>query len=129
MSTSHGNISNAFEVLETETESEDNNKVQETTETNRSTTTPKIKEPKENPLSVFPQVQESTEGVEEDSEMFTSEIGLEDMELSNILAQEDMDLPNMVENWKKKGMEDISEEEVKRINDLFIARQWAEIEL
>jgi len=61
--------------------------------------------------------------------MFTSEIGLEDMELSNILAQEDMDLPNMVENWKKKGMEDISEEEVKRINDLFIARQWAEIEL
>lgn len=61
--------------------------------------------------------------------MFTSEIGSKDMELSDILEQEGMDLPNMVENWKKKGMEHISKEEVKRINDILIAWQRAEIEL
>ena len=61
--------------------------------------------------------------------MFTNEIGLEDMGLSDMLEQEGMDLPNMVEDWKKKGMEHISEEEVNRINDIFIARQQAELEL
>lgn len=55
--------------------------------------------------------------------MLTREIGLEDMELSDMLKQEGMDLPNMVEDWKKKGMEHISEEEVNTINNLFIARQ------
>jgi len=69
------------------------------------------------------------EGVEKDSEMYINEIGLEDMELSDMLEQEGMDLPNMVEIWKKKGMEHISEEEVKRVNDIFIARQRAEMEL
>lgn len=75
------------------------------------------------------QVQEIIEGVDEDSEMLTSEIGREGMELNDILEQEGVDLPNMVENWKKKGMEHISEEEVKRINDILIARQRAEMEL
>jgi len=82
-----------------------------------------------NPSSIIHQVQETTEGVEEDLEMFTNEIKLKDMELSDILEQEGMDLPNMVENWKKKGMEHILEEEVRRINDIFIAWQWAEMEL
>lgn len=120
-STSHGNKSNAFEVLEIETESEDNNKEQDTTTISRPTTTPERNEPVANPSNISHQVQETTKGVEEDSEMFTNEIGLEDMELSDMLEQEGMDLPNMVENWKKKGMEHISEEEVKRINDIFIA--------
>lgn len=53
--------------------------------------------------------------------MMTSEMGLEDMELSDILEQEGMDLPNMVEQWKKKGIAHKSEEEVNRINTLFIA--------
>jgi len=93
----------------------------------RSTTTPEMNEPVVKHSNITHQVQETMEGVEEDSKMFTKEIGLEDMELSDILEQEGMDLPNMVENWKKKGMEHISEEEVKRINDILIARQRAEM--
>ena len=53
--------------------------------------------------------------------MLISDIRTEEMELNDILEQEGVNLPDMVENWEKKGMEHISEEEVKRINDILIA--------
>lgn len=114
-------MSNAFEVLETKMESEEKVKEQETMTISKSTTMPNLKEPEVNHLSIILQVQETLEGVGEDSEMFTSEIRIKEMELGDILEQEGMDLPNMVENQKKKGMKHILEEEVKRINDIFIA--------
>jgi len=61
--------------------------------------------------------------------MLISDIGSDEMELSDILKQEEVNLAYMVETWKKKGMEHISEEEVRRINDIFIAQQRAEIEM
>lgn len=63
-STSQGNMSNAFEALETQTESEDTIKEQETTKISRSTTMPNLKDLEMNPLSIIPQVRETTEGVE-----------------------------------------------------------------
>jgi len=39
-----------------------------------------------------------------------------------------MNLPVMVENWKARAIENVSEEEIRKINDLFIARQKAELE-
>lgn len=61
--------------------------------------------------------------------MIISDIGSDDMELTDILEQEGVNLPDMVENWKKKGMKHIAEEEVRRINEIPIARQRAEIEM
>lgn len=39
-----------------------------------------------------------------------------------------MNLPVMAENWKAQGIENVSEEEIMMINDLFIARQKVELE-
>jgi len=128
-STLQGNTGNAFEILETERESEDNSKEQKTIEINKATTRHETKKLEGNPLSIMLQIQETIEGAYEDSEILISDIGSEDMELNDILEQEGMNLLDMVENWKKKRMEHISEEEVKRINDILIARQRVEMEM
>jgi len=60
--------------------------------------------------------------------MLISDIGSEEMELNEVLEQEGVNLPNMVENRKKQGMENISEEEIRRINELFVARQKEEMD-
>ena len=65
--------------------------------------------------------------LEGDVEMTSSEIGTEDLEFSDILEREGMEFNTMVEKWKKKGMEHIPEEEVDRVNFLFLTRQDAEI--
>ena len=115
--------------MELETKPEDTNQEQEPLQDNQTTITPRAQEPNSNPSSNIPLGHGPTEGLEEDSKMMTSEMGLEDMELSDILEQEGMDIPNMVEQWKNKGVEHISEEEVNRINTLFIARQKAEMDM
>ena len=51
-----------------------------------------------NPRSIILHNQEVTEGVDEDSEMLTSDIGSDEMELNDILEQEGFNLPDMVEN-------------------------------
>lgn len=60
--------------------------------------------------------------------MLTSDGGSEDLELEEALAREGINLPVIAENWKTQGIENASEEEVKKVNDLFIARQKVEIE-
>lgn len=91
--------------------------------------TPQTQDPNSNPSSNIPFAPRPTEGLEEDLEMMTSKMGLEDMDLTDILQWKGMDLPNMLEQWKKKGIEHISEEEVNRINTLFIARQQEEMDM
>jgi len=61
--------------------------------------------------------------------MVTSDIGSEEMELQEILGLEGVNLPDMVEDWRKKGVENISEEEIQKINAVFIAKQKAEMEM
>lgn len=85
-------------MLEIDIESEDNNPERESLKESQPTATPEMKEPISKPSINIHQTQGPTEGLEEDSEMITSKIGLEDMELSDMLEQEGMDLPNMVEN-------------------------------
>lgn len=54
--------------------------------------------------SIILQNQEVREGVDEDLEMLISDIGSDEMELNDILEQEGVNVPDMVENWKKKEM-------------------------
>lgn len=60
--------------------------------------------------------------------MLTSDGGSKDIELEEALAREGLNLPVIVENWKNQGIETASEEEIKKISDLFTARQKAELE-
>lgn len=60
--------------------------------------------------------------------MLTSEGGSEDLELEETLAMEGIDLPTIIESWRTRGIEAAPEEEIKKVNELFIARQKAELE-
>jgi len=71
------------------------------------------------------QMQERTEDTGEDADMLTSDAGSEDQEWENALAREGLNLPAMAEKWKANGIENASEEELRIVNDLFIARQKA----
>lgn len=57
--------------------------------------------------------------------MLTSDGGSEDLELEETLAREGINLPVIAEKWKKQGIDNALEDEVKKVNDLFIARQKA----
>ena len=57
--------------------------------------------------------------------MTLSEIGTEDLDLSDILEKEGMNLNTIVEKWKQKGVDHIPEEEIDRVNFLFLSRQDA----
>jgi len=82
-----------------------------------------------NPPSIILQNQDATGGVDEDSEILISDIESDKMELTNILEKEGVNLPDMVEEWKKNEMEHIWEEEVRRVNEILIAKQRAKIEM
>ena len=62
---------------------------------------------------------------EGDEEMALTKIGTKDLDLSDILEKEGMDLNTIVEQWKQKGVDHIPEEEIERINFLFLSRQDA----
>eukprot|EP00253_Pinus_taeda_P012372 PITA_12372 len=74
------------------------------------------------------QMQERPKEQEEDTDMLTSDGGSEDLELEEVLAREGMNLPGIAEKWKTQGIENAPEEEIRKINDMFIARQKAELE-
>jgi len=57
--------------------------------------------------------------------MLTSDGGSEDLELNEVLEKEGVNLPDMEKHWRTQGLENIPKEELKKINDLFIARQQA----
>ena len=62
---------------------------------------------------------------EEDEDMVLSELGTEESELGEILEKEGLDLNSIVEQWKQKGIDKIPEEEINRVNYLFLTRQDA----
>jgi len=59
----------------------------------------------------------------------TSDIGSEDIELQEIPGLEGVNILDMVEDWRKKGVENILEEEIWKINTVIIAKQKAEMEM
>ena len=83
--------------------------------------------PQETSSSQMQNTEEAAEGVNQgfdwDAEMKISEAGTEDLELRDILDREGMDLVNMVEQWKEIGVEHIPEEQINRINFLFLAQE------
>lgn len=74
------------------------------------------------------QMQELEDEHDEDTDMITSDGGSEEVELNEALEKEGVNLPVMDENWKTQGLEKIPEEELRKISDLFIARQKTELD-
>jgi hypothetical protein len=60
-----------------------------------------------------------------DSEMTPSEVGMEDPDLRDIVEREGIDLQNILDQWKKQGMETIPSDQLDRIQYLFLMREEA----
>jgi len=73
-------------------------------------------------------MQELEDERDEDTDMITSDGGSEEMELNEVLEKEGVNLPDMEKHWRTQGLENIPEEEIRKISDLFIARQKAELD-
>jgi len=65
---------------------------------------------------------------DEDIDMLTNDGGSEEMELNEVLEKEGVNLPDMEKNWRTQGLENIPKEEIRKISDLFIARQKKELD-
>jgi len=124
--TDRNNNSNTFEILDLETDSEETQKTKVADKEPRDKEEKTMKEEDKNNNEI--QMREQPEEPEEDTDMLTSDGGSEDIELEEALAREGLNLPVIVENWKNQGIETASEEEIKKISDLFTARQKAELE-
>jgi hypothetical protein len=61
--------------------------------------------------------------VHEDSEMTPSEVGTKDIDLRDIVEMEGIDLPNILEQWKKKGVDNVPVEQLDRIQYIFLLRE------
>ena len=50
-----------------------------------------------------------------DSEMTPSEVGIEDLDLRDIVERKGIDLPNILEQWKRQGVDNVPTEQLDRI--------------
>jgi hypothetical protein len=60
-----------------------------------------------------------------DSEMTPSEVGIEDPYLRDIVEREGIDLPNILGQWKRKGVDNVPVEKLDHIQYLFLLREEA----
>lgn len=88
----------------------------------------KSKDPEETIDNLEIQMHELEDERDEDTNMLTSDGGSDDLELNEVLEKEGVNLPDMEKHWRAQGLENIPEEEIKKISDLFIARQKAELD-
>jgi hypothetical protein len=58
-----------------------------------------------------------------DVEMTPSEVGTEDPDLRDIVEREGIDLPNILEQWKRQGVDNVPAEQLDRIQYLFLLRE------
>jgi hypothetical protein len=58
-----------------------------------------------------------------DLEMTPSEVGTEDPDLRDIVEREGIDLPNILEQWKRQGVDNVPAEQLDRIQYLFLLRE------
>ena len=61
--------------------------------------------------------------VDGDSEMTPSEVGTKDPNLRDIMEREGIDLSNILEQWKKQGVNNIPMDQLDRIQYLFLLRE------
>jgi hypothetical protein len=61
--------------------------------------------------------------VDEDSKMTTSEVGTKDPDLRYIVEREGIDLLNILEQWKRQGVDNVPAEQLDRIQYLFLLRE------
>jgi hypothetical protein len=57
--------------------------------------------------------------------MTPSEVGMEDLDLKDIVEREGIDLPNILEQWKRRGMDNVPTKQLDRIQYLFLLREEA----
>lgn len=126
--TDRNNHSNPFVILDLETNSEDKHKTLASDAGQDEKEEPTREGMDEGDLNNEVQMQERTEETEEETDMLTSDGRSEDQEWEEALAREGMNLPVIAENWKARGIENAPEEEIRKVNDLFIARQKEELE-
>jgi hypothetical protein len=62
---------------------------------------------------------------EGDVEMTPSEVGIEDPDLRDLVEREGIDLPHILEQWKKKGVDSVPIEQLDHIQYLFLLREEA----
>jgi hypothetical protein len=60
-----------------------------------------------------------------DTEMTTRKIGMQDPDLIDIVEREGIDLPRMLEQWKRQGIDNVPLEQLDRIQYLFLQREEA----
>jgi hypothetical protein len=58
-------------------------------------------------------------------EMTPSEVGTEDLELRDLVEREGIDLMNILEQWKRQGVDNVPTEQLDRIQYLFLLREEA----
>jgi hypothetical protein len=61
--------------------------------------------------------------VDRDAETTPSEVGMEDPDLRDIVEREGIDLPNILEQWKRQGIDNLPGEQLDRIQYLFLLRE------
>jgi hypothetical protein len=61
--------------------------------------------------------------VDEDAEMTPSEVGTEDHDIRDIVEREGIDLWNILEKWKRQGIDNVPAEQLDRIQYLFLLRE------
>jgi hypothetical protein len=59
----------------------------------------------------------------EDAEMTPSEVGTENLDLRDIMEREGIDLLNILEQWKRQGVDNVPAEQLDRIQYLFLLRE------
>ena len=62
---------------------------------------------------------------EGDAEITPSKVGTKDPDLRDLMEKEGIDLPNILEQWKRKGVDNIPTEQLDRIQYLFLLREEA----
>jgi hypothetical protein len=62
---------------------------------------------------------------EGDAEMTPSEVGTEDPDLRDLVEREGIDLPHILEQWKRQGVDNVPTEQLDRIQYLFLLREEA----
>jgi hypothetical protein len=64
---------------------------------------------------------------EEDVEMTPSEVGTEDHDLKDLVEREGIDLLNILEQWKRQGVDNVPTEKLDCIQYLFLLREEAKV--
>jgi hypothetical protein len=55
--------------------------------------------------------------------MTPSEVGMEDLDLRDIVEREGIDLPNILEQWKRQSIDNFPVEQLDCIQYLFLLRE------